>query len=192
MTLATEMLELSLQEIKKNYSSYGFMVHRDVAWTLQKLFKQLIEQKNYPLEVYQNYPLKRGYDTSRDHELVIVNQGTNYHDILRGTQQVELIVRILFEPSRHRRDICDHHLPRVRSPRLTDEINELQTLIDSHQAKQAVLLLIDEYSRHQCELDDLEHLTFQPWGSYEDEELNVSLFIYQNPFSITLTTTEGE
>ena len=192
MTLATEMLELSLQEIKKNYSSYGFMVHRDVAWTLQKLFNHLIEQKNYPLEVYQNYPLKRGYDTTRDHELVIVNQGTNYHDILRGTQQVELIVRILLEPSRHRRDICDHHLPRVRAPKFIDEMKELQSLIDSHLAKQVVLLLVDEYSRHQCEFNDLEHLSYESWGTYEDSGLNVSLFIYQNPFPITLTTTEGE
>ena len=129
---------------------------------------------------------------TRDHELVIVNQGTNYHDILRGTKQVELIVRILFEPSRHRRDICDHHLPRVRVPKFMDEMKELQSLIDSHLAKQVVLLLIDEYSHHQHELNDLEHLTFQPWGSYEDEGLNVSLFICQNPFPITLTTTEGE
>lgn len=192
MTLATEMLELSLQEIKKNYSSYGFMVHRDVAWTLQKLFNHLIEQKNYPLEVYQNYPLKRGYDTTRDHELVIVNQGTNYHDILRGTQQVELIVRILFEPSRHRLDICDHHLPRVRVANFIDEINELQTLVDSHLAKKVVLLLIDEASRHQQDLNELEHLAFQPWELDEDEGLNVSLCIYQYPLSITLTTTEGE
>ena len=181
MTLATEMLELSLQEIKKNYPSYGFMVHRDVAWTLQKLFNHYIEQKNYPLEVYQNYPLKRGYDT-HDYELVIVNQGTNYHDILRGTQQVEQVIRILFEPSRHRRDICDHHLPRVRVPKFIDEMKELQSLIDSHLAKQVVLLLIDEYSRHQRELNDLEHLSYESWGTYEDSGLNVSLFIYQNHF----------
>ena len=71
-------------------------------------------------------------------------------------------------------------------------MKELQSLIDSHQAKQVVLLLIDEYSRHQCELNNLEHLSYESWGSYEDEGLNVSLFIYQNPSLITLTTTEGE
>ena len=73
-----------------------------------------------------------------------------------------------------------------------DEINELQALVDSHLAKKVVLLLIDEHSRHQRELNELEHLSYDSWGSYEDEGLNVSLFIYQNPFSITLTTTEGE
>ena len=80
----------------------------------------------------------------------------------------------------------------MRVANFIDELKELQSLIDSHLAKQVVLLLIDEYSRHQRELNDLEHLSYESWGSYENEGLNVSLFICQNPFPITLTTSEGE
>ena len=41
MTVSEELLEIALNKIKKDYPTYQFMVHRDVAWTLQKIFDQV-------------------------------------------------------------------------------------------------------------------------------------------------------
>ena len=60
MSLAKEILELSVQALQQDYPTYQFMVQRDIAWILQKKMIELIEKKGYALEVYQDYPLKRG------------------------------------------------------------------------------------------------------------------------------------
>lgn len=175
MSLAKEILELSLQSLKKEYPTYQFMVQRDIAWILQKKMIECIEEKGYALEVYQDYPLKRGCKEYNEHELVIVSQGMNYREMFRPSTQVELVVRILFEPSRHRRDICEYHLPRVLIPQFLSQVNELKSLVETNKAKETSLILVDEYSRHRHQIVQEEQMDWQSWGSYDDPGLNVSV-----------------
>lgn len=177
MSLATEILELSVQALQQDYPSYQFMVQRDIAWILQKKMIELIEKKGYALEVYQDYPLKRGSKEYNEHELVVVSQGMNYRDMFKSSSQVELVVRVLFEPSRHRRDICEYHLPRVLMPQFFSQVNELKSLVEMNKAKDTKLILVDEYSRHRHQLNQEEQMDWQSWGSYDDPGLNVSVLV---------------
>ena len=177
MSLAKEILELSVQALQQDYPTYQFMVQRDIAWILQKKMIELIEKKGYALEVYQDYPLKRGGKEYNEHELVVVSQGMNYRDMFKSSSQVELVVRVLFEPSRHRRDICEYHLPRVLMPQFFSQVNELKSLVEMNKAKDTKLILVDEYSRHRHQLNQQEQMDWQSWGSYDDPGLNVSVLV---------------
>ncbi len=179
MTLGKEILELSLHELKENYPSYEFMVHRDVAWSLQKILNRLIEKNGYPLEVYQDYPLEKGCKEYKENELVFVLPGTNYREMFKSTSQVELVVRILFEPSRHRRDICEYHLPRILVPRLMQEMTQLKAIVESNKAKEGILILVDESSRHRKLILQNDCMKWESWGTYDDSGLNVSTLIVQ-------------
>ena len=110
MSLARKMLEKAVRKMRENYPDYQFMTQRDIAWVLQKEIRALIEKEGYPFEVYHSYPLVRDRQAIKDYELVIVAQGVNYRELLSKEVPVELVVRLLFEPSRHRKDICEYCL----------------------------------------------------------------------------------
>ena len=78
MKVGEELLKEALSKIKQNYLTYQFMVHRDVAWTFQKICYQFIEEQGYLLDVYQAYPLEKGRKESNDNELFFILQGMNY------------------------------------------------------------------------------------------------------------------
>ena len=173
MTPAKELLGRAIEEIKENYLDYQFITHRDVTWVLQKTMRELIKKEGYPLEVYHNYPLGRERQSLKDYELVIVAQGINYRHVLSKEASVELVVRLLFEPSRQREDICEYALPYVLSPMLVDERKELQSLKENRLTRETQLLLIDEGSRHDSAF--FEPGTIRKWGDYGDHGLDVSV-----------------
>ncbi|MDE5978149.1 MAG: hypothetical protein K2G70_06790 [Turicibacter sp.] len=177
MSLAKEILVKALQDIQIQYPTYQFMTRRDVTWILQKKMRDLIAKEGYPFEIYHSYPLKRGERTWKDYELVVLPQGMSYREIFKLNSPVELVIRLLFEPSWHRVDICEYHLPYVLSTNIETEKEELQSLISEHKTKEAQLILIDEYSRHQTNLaNDATH-KWQSWGNYDDPGLNVSVLM---------------
>ena len=175
MTVSEELLEIALNKIKKDYPTYQFMFHRDVAWTLQKIFHQLIEEKGYPLEVYQDYPLGKGRKEHINHELIFVLQGTSYKEMFKPTSQVELVIRILFEPSKHRHDICEYHLPHIIDSDLSSHLSDLKSLVETNMAKEAILIVFDEYSRHQALVNEATDMLCESWGTFDDPGLNVSI-----------------
>lgn len=177
MKVGEELLKEALSKIKQNYLTYQFMVHRDVAWVFQKVCYQLIEEKGYLLDVYQDYPLKKGRKEANDNELFFILQGMNYKEMFKPTSSVELVVRILFEPSKHRRDICEYHLPRLNSSKINDHLSELKSLVESKKAKEAILIIFDEYSRHQALLHETKDLFCEEWGTFDDPGLNVSILM---------------
>lgn len=172
VSLVIDLFERAIREIKENYPNYQFMTHRDVAWMLQREIKVLIEKEGYPFEVYHSYPLGRERPIIKDYELVIVARGVSYRNLLSGEASVELVVRLLFEPSRHRQDICEYSLPYVLSPRIATEIKELRLLRENRLAKETRFILIDECSRHNINSIEWKH---QSWGDYGDSRLNVSV-----------------
>lgn len=174
MSLARKMLEKAVRKMRENYPDYQFMTQRDIAWVLQKEIRALIEKEGYPFEVYHSYPLVRDRQAIKDYELVIVAQGVNYRELLSKEVPVELVVRLLFEPSRHRKDICEYCLPYVLSSTITNEIKELQVLKENRWIKETRLLLIDEGSRHDATSFD-QLVTRSSWGDYGDVGLNVSV-----------------
>lgn len=174
-----EIFFLALEEIKREYPDYEFMVSRDVTWILQKKMNRLIEEKELPFELYQDYPLEKGCREHKENELVLVTQGTNYKDLFSGKAQAELVIRVLFEPSRLRQDICVHHLPKVLVTQLTENIRKVQSLVESNKSKEAVSILIDEYSRHRHQVSQDHQVTWTVWGDYEGSLLNLSVLIAQ-------------
>ncbi len=179
MTSAKDIFFMAVSEIKLHYPEYGFMVNRDLAWILQKKMNRLIEENGVALELYHDYPLEKGCRERKDDELVIVLQGTNYRDILGSKSQAELVIRVLFEPSKKRSDICNHHLPRILITQLTDHIEKTQSIVQSGRSKEAICLLIDEYSRHRHQIIQNQNIIWTTWGNYDDSRLNVSTLLVQ-------------
>lgn len=175
--IGKEIFLIALDELQHEYQDYEFMVSRDVTWVLQKKMNHLIEEKGLPFELYQDYPLEKGCREHKENELVIVKQGTNYRDLFSGKVQAELVIRILFEPSRLRHDVCTHHLPRVLITELNENIRKVQSLVNSRKTREGISILIDEYSRYRHQVSHDEHVTWESWGDYEDPGLNVSLLI---------------
>lgn len=175
MTVSEELFEIALKKIKNDYPTYRFMVHRDVAWTLQKIFHPLLKDKGYPLEVYQDYLLPKGRKEHKDYELIFVSQGTNYREWFKPSAQVEAVIHILFEPSKYRRDICEHHLLHIVASELGSHLSDLKLLVDTKKPKEAILMIVDEYSRHQEEVRQFENSQWEQLGTYRDPGLNVSI-----------------
>lgn len=179
MSIAKDLFFTALEDIRFHYSEYQFMVNRDLTWILQKKINQMIEEEGLPFELYQDFPLEKGCRERKEHELVLVPQGTNYRDIFSLKSKAELVIRILFEPSKKRNDVCDHHLPRVLITQLMHDIEKVQLVTQKGQSQESVCLLIDEYSRHRHQVIQNEHIIWKLWGSYDDPGLNVSVLIAQ-------------
>lgn len=172
-----EVFSIALEELQREYLHYEFMVSRDVTWILQKKIRRLIETIDLPLEIYHDYPLEKGSKGHKENELVLVNAGTNYKDLFSGKSQAELVIRVLFEPSRFRRDICAHHLPYVFATDLTEEIKKMQNLAQTGKIKNGIMLLIDEAGRHRHQVTLDEHVLWKSWEEDGEGGLNLSVLI---------------
>ena len=177
MTTAKDIFDMALEEVKCHFTEYQFMVNRDLAWILQKKMGRLIEEHGLPLEVYHDYPLEKGCCDRKENEWVIVSQGTNYRDIFSLKTCAELVIRVLFEPSKNRSDICEHHLPRILVPQLTHDIETIESLVVNHRSREGICLLIDENSRHRHQIIQTSQIAWSWWGDYEDLGLNVSVLV---------------
>lgn len=177
MIEAKDIFLIALEELRREYPDYEFMVSRDVTWILQKKMNGIIEEKGLPFELYQDYPLEKGCREHKENELVLINQGTHYKDLFSGRAQAELVIRVLFEPSKLRHDVCSHHLPRVLITKLTEDIRKVQTLVESKKARGGISILIDEYARHRHQVIQDEFISWESWGDYEDPGLNLSVLI---------------
>jgi hypothetical protein len=50
----------ALNLIKCSYPSYGFIVKRDLVWTVQKHMAKLLADNGLPFKVFNDYPMEKG------------------------------------------------------------------------------------------------------------------------------------
>ena len=172
-----DIFYLALHDIKHRYDAYQFIVARDIIWILQQRLTVLFETFELPYDVYYGYPVEKATRLKPAQDLIIIEKGTHYKDILAKRTQAVAIFRIKYEPSAKRYDICDYQLPYLLPTMIQADIDELARLVDEQKTTLAISVLIDESSRHYARLTETETSSWYHWGAYGDENLNVSAFL---------------
>ncbi|HAX72443.1 MAG TPA: hypothetical protein DCY20_02835 [Firmicutes bacterium] len=167
----------ALEDIRIKYVDYQFMVDRDIAWMIQRKMTELIEVLDLPYEVFQDYPLEKGHRRNNGHTLMIVSRGLNYKDVLGNKEAVEVMIKIKYEPSKYRHDICDYQLPRVKPMDVVEDISELERLVHDKKTNVGISLLVDECGRYLNRIGQTQHTKWIEWGNYKDDGLNVNVLL---------------
>ncbi len=172
-----DVFYLALHDIKKNYGDYQFVVARDIAWLLQQRLTILIETFELPYEVYYGYPIEKATRLKPAKDLVVIEKGTHYKEVLAKKAKAVAVFRIKYEPSTKRYDICDYQLPYLLRSMIQDDITEMNRLVTEEKTALAICVLIDECSRHYLRHNETSISSWHHWGTYDDENLNVSALI---------------
>jgi len=144
-----------IEEIRRNYPIYRFVMERDIVWEVQKLLAGKIKQQGLPYNVFNDYPIEKGRNRSLSVDLAVISKDITCHrDIADGKAEAELVVEFKFEPSHKREDIISHKLPVISSRKNKEEIsinidiNRIKSFVDTGKSRTAIAILIDEGGWH--------------------------------------------
>lgn len=167
----------AMSNIQSNYSSYGFVVERDLVWTIQKQLSKLITENGMPYMVYNDYPIEKGERRSKSVDLAVIQNRVKHTDILNRKNSVELAIEFKFEPSKKRNDICRHKLPVVYWNSIIEDIKRVNRFTESNTVNIGIAVFVDEYGRYRNEKN--YPITAQSkwidWGNLGTDVYNVSL-----------------
>ena len=139
---AKELFDEVLKWFRLNYGNYDFFMERDIEWTLQQKFSEIITSNNLSFEVFNNYPIMKGGRGSVCTDLAILNR--------QG--EVEVAVELKFEPDHQRgygpkRNVWPTRLnPSVVfwQDGVEKDVLRAQQYVSQGKAKMAVTMFVDE------------------------------------------------
>ncbi len=163
---APHIFEDAIDWLRDNYASFGFVVERDVVWTLQKRLKEAIHRDGLSYKVFNDYPMLPGKRRALSADLVIVDPSGN----------VEVATEFKFEPSHRRRDILPNKLPVVfwGAEGVAKDVLRTREFVEQGKAQVAYSVFIDEggYFRHR---EPYPGSVWNDWGDCGNPQLDVSV-----------------
>lgn len=167
-----------LDEVQQNYPNYGFIVERDLVWTMQKLLMAKFKELSLDYRVFNDYPIERGTNRALSVDLAVVHNDIFYKDVLDAKAQAELIVEFKFEPSQRRAEILSHKCPVVSWSKVIHDIDRISRFIQTNKARTGVTIFIDEYGLHLKDSNSYPNTAnWNNWGTYSTDFLDVKLLL---------------
>lgn len=163
---AEEILSCTLSWLRQNYFNFQFYAERDIVWTIQQQFVQLVRDRRLNLKVFTDYPIMFNDKRARV-DLALIDDNNS----------IVLALEFKYEPSHRRKDILPTKFPVVFWAEVKKDIERIHHFVDVGKAQAAYSILIDEggYFRNQLIITD--HSSWIDWYDVAGSQYPVALLL---------------
>jgi hypothetical protein len=154
----------ALAWLRSSYPQHGFYVERDLVWTLQKWLDREITARALGLRVLNDYGVEPGPRRSLSGDLVLLPV---------DSPTPLLVAEFKFEPSHERGDIDPKKLPVVGWHGVVKDVDRIRRWVESGLTAEGLAVFVDEGGYRHARRPALDDSTWEHWGRYGQEVLDV-------------------
>ena len=147
------------------------LVERDIVYTVQARLVERVQSKQWPIRVYNDYPMIAGTRRSLSADLALV---------ATPTDQVLLAADFKYEPCHRRLDLLKNKLPVTVWTEVTHDIDRAQQFVDQGRTKIAYAVCIDE-GNYLAKRDLSVYEDHLEWTGQPHHDHNIPVHMFRVP-----------
>ena len=168
VAIARSLAEDGLAWLRATYPDHGFVVERDVVWTLQKWLAAEAVARSTGLVVLNDYGVEKGQYRSLSADIAIATA--------IGALP-EYILEFKYEPSHHRPDSDPRKFPVVGWEGVTKDIERIRRWVGEGLAGGGRSVFIDEGSFSEPRHPVVAGCVWERWGTYGTTAMDVRVLM---------------
>lgn len=177
MSATEEIFSCTLSWLQQNYFNFQFYTERDIVWTIQQQFAQLVKDRRFNLRVFTDYPILFNDNRARV-DLALIDENNS----------IVLALELKYEPSHRRKDILPTKFPVVSWAEVKKDIERIRHFVEVGKAQAAYSILIDEGGYFRKQLIITDHSSWIDWYDVAGSQYPVALLLSKATCTGTTST----